>query len=460
MPTTYATSTASSTSTTSDTLKLNSIVSITSGDTTSYAIDQNGEVWAWGGHTNKGILGTGYTSTAYSPTKAKIDHVKMIASSSNHTLFLKTDGTVWVVGTDRYGQLGLGTNLKTEVPSPRKIPNLKDIISISSSNLTSLALQKDGTVWQWGWMDRTKEPIYTPVKVSGLPAIKQISTDSETAMALSETGQVWGWGRYILGEYITSAYQVPTVLKNIDHVQTLAGNNTVIQENGTVQSWIQHLEQGRNRWVLTEVKGIKQPLSIAQKWIVLADGTLWSWNPAKGKIKQMSGIQQVVQVTNSPNHQLILLENGTVMTWGTNMYGETGRGTIDRNITTTPQPLNKAIQIIVNQKEAQLIAPPVIYKSSTYVPLRGVFEQLGATIQWEQGPFIATLTHHNNILKIHTAAKVAYLNGKRLSSDIEPLNVNYTVMIPLRLVAEIFDAEVKWDQLHRTVTITDTDSTQ
>ncbi|MCD4822962.1 MAG: hypothetical protein K8R11_13150, partial [Methanococcoides sp.] len=76
---------------------------------------------------------------AYSPT---------IAGGGYHTIALKTDGTVWAWGHNRFGQIGDGTT--TYRSSPVQVAGLADVAAIAGGLLHTIALKTDGTVWAWG----------------------------------------------------------------------------------------------------------------------------------------------------------------------------------------------------------------------------------------------------------------------------------------------------------------------
>ena len=73
-----------------------------------------------------------------------------IASGKNHTIALKSDGTVWTWGYNAYGQLGIGTTTSMYVPTKVNIDN---VIDISAGDHFSMALKADGTLWAWGYND-------------------------------------------------------------------------------------------------------------------------------------------------------------------------------------------------------------------------------------------------------------------------------------------------------------------
>ena len=62
---------------------------------------------------------------------------------------MKSDGTLWAWGSNWAGQLGDGTTTDKTTPV-QIISSLTDIVSIASGGEHSIALKSDGTVWTWG----------------------------------------------------------------------------------------------------------------------------------------------------------------------------------------------------------------------------------------------------------------------------------------------------------------------
>src|ERR1035441_1849035 len=74
--------------------------------------------------------------------------VPFVAAGANHSLFLKSDGTMWAWGSNQYGQLGDGTT--TNRSSPVQVSGLTGVVMIAAGGFQSLAVKSDGTVWAWG----------------------------------------------------------------------------------------------------------------------------------------------------------------------------------------------------------------------------------------------------------------------------------------------------------------------
>ncbi|MCC4119152.1 hypothetical protein LLG90_27875, partial [Aromatoleum toluclasticum] len=73
---------------------------------------------------------------------------KAISAGREHSLALKTDGTLWAWGANNWGQLGDGTGADRSTPAP--VNEETDWTAVSAGRDHSLALKTDGTLWAWG----------------------------------------------------------------------------------------------------------------------------------------------------------------------------------------------------------------------------------------------------------------------------------------------------------------------
>ena len=77
-----------------------------------------------------------------------------ISAGGNHTVYLKSDGTVWAAGRNFNGQLGDGTT--TQGTNPVQVTNadgtgLNGVVGISAGGDRTVYLKSDGTVWAAGY---------------------------------------------------------------------------------------------------------------------------------------------------------------------------------------------------------------------------------------------------------------------------------------------------------------------
>ena len=88
------------------------------------------------------------------------------------------------------------------------------------------------------------------------------------------------------------------------------------------------------------------------------------------------------------------------------------------------------------------------------VPLRGVFEKMGARVQWKADEREVVVSTGDKRIELKLGSATAKVNGEDLAMDTEALLTNGRTMVPLRFVAESLGAGVTWRANERRVTIT------
>ena len=131
---------------------LTDAIAVSAGSLHSLALKSDGTVLAWG-YNAHGQLGDGSTTSSSSPVVVSgLTDVTAIAAGENHSLALSRDGTVLAWGNNHYGQLGDGGTIPSS-SSPVVVSGLTDVIAVSAGADHSLALRSDGTVVAWGRND-------------------------------------------------------------------------------------------------------------------------------------------------------------------------------------------------------------------------------------------------------------------------------------------------------------------
>jgi alpha-tubulin suppressor-like RCC1 family protein len=115
------------------------------------AMKSDGTVWGWG-YNWSGQLGNGQgtVNSQSTPVQASgLTSMTAVAAGGNHSLALKSDGTVWTWGNNDQGQLGRTTSQPSD-PLPAQLANPTDVVAIAAGWDFSLALTSDGSIWAWG----------------------------------------------------------------------------------------------------------------------------------------------------------------------------------------------------------------------------------------------------------------------------------------------------------------------
>lgn len=124
------------------------VAKVHAGKNTTFLVKTDGSIWGTGLNTS-GQLGLGHIENRNIFTPIPINDVKEIVPGLSHTFLLKNDGSLWAIGFNFFGQLGVGDKEHKYTFTATNLTS--DVVSISAgSDVHTLALKKDGTVWACG----------------------------------------------------------------------------------------------------------------------------------------------------------------------------------------------------------------------------------------------------------------------------------------------------------------------
>lgn len=101
---------------------------------------------------------------------------------------------------------------------------------------------------------------------------------------------------------------------------------------------------------------------------------------------------------------------------------------------------------------------PIFYHNRTLVPLREIFESLGADVQWDGTNQRVTATRGGSVVSIGIGSETAYRNQQKIDLDVPAIIVHNKTLVPVRFVAEALGAKVDWDASTSTVLIFTSDA--
>ncbi|XP_061342374.1 uncharacterized protein LOC133288591 [Gastrolobium bilobum] len=238
------------------------VVSVGAGHYHSLAITSNGHLWAWG-RNNEAQLGRGLSSReSWNEPKRVVglEHVKVCAAFASGVVSAAVldDGSVWVWGKSKRGQLGLGKDI-TEAVAPSKVEALsgENIAKVSFGWGHALAVTVDGKLFGWGY---------------------------------SADGRIGEMGNHFEASPLDSTFRNNTQLSSSD------------------------LEVAEERVLQGMEKENNMPII---------------WEPRL--VEELHGVQ-VVDIACGLDHSLILCRDGTLLSCGSNVYGQLGRAKQDLGI--------------------------------------------------------------------------------------------------------------------------------
>jgi len=307
-----------------------SVTLVTAGFYHTLLLKSNGSLWATGWNLY-GQLGNSNYATAYPygtdlPVQMVASNVIAVAAGGSHSLFLKSNGSLWAMGWNAYGQLGDGTtdSGNYETNRPEQIV-ASGVTAIAAGLNHSLFLKSDGSLWAMGdnsygqlgdgTIDSGNYETNRPEQIvaSGVTAI---AAGYRHSLFLMSDGSLWAMGDNAYGQLGNATYN-----NTNQPVQILASNVTAIAAGDQHSLFLKN------------------------------DGSLWAMgNNQAGQLGDPT-----VGATNSPDlivtgnvtaiaggsaHSLFLMSDGSLWAMGNNHYGQLGNAS-DNNT-------NRPVQILAS----------------------------------------------------------------------------------------------------------------
>lgn len=320
-------------------------------------------------------------------------------------ILLKKDGTVW--------------KMSKFSDSIQQIQGLEQVVQI----LDNYALKDDGTVWAWSDKIQT---VTKASQVNGLPQIKTLIPARYGFLAIDKQNNLWFNGSTVTGYSDGTAYhEQPKPIK------------------------------------LTSISNVLDAAVVERSLLVLTnDHKLYSTSveleamPASPKFELLS--TNIKEMQADYRHAIMQKNDGTLWGWGVNKDAQLGYGDYEFSYDKLV-PVQQAIAVQLNGETLALSNGVVTRENQSYVPLRSMFEKLGAVVEWNNDTKIATITRKEGDqvtvqLKINTKNETIEFNNKQVSN--KPFSVNGTSYLPLRFISESLGAKVDWNQKAEMISIT------
>ncbi|MFZ0032921.1 MAG: stalk domain-containing protein [Candidatus Cybelea sp.] len=116
-----------------------------------------------------------------------------------------------------------------------------------------------------------------------------------------------------------------------------------------------------------------------------------------------------------------------------------------------PAVVAQTVTVKLNGRPLSLNPAPIVREGRVFVPLRGVFEQMGASVVYSAGTINAT--KQNTTVQLRVGSTQATVNGQTQTLDVAPFIIGASTYVPLRFIAQAFGAQVGWDSATQVVTI-------
>lgn len=274
--------------------------------------------WGWG---DFGRLGTGDCRDVFIPYPLPALASKVVvnvACGDTHTLVATNEGEVFSFGRNQNGQLGLGSIQDCLLPQQVVALKGKHVLRVACGAEHSCCVTDEGEVYCWGWGrygnigDGESQDRHLPTKAKGLEGIKivQVACGWRHSIAVDEEGAMytWGWGAY---------------------AQLMHGDRT----DQYIPKRVEALRQQR---VSLVAGGWRHTLAADSEGRLYAAG----WNRfgqcgvgtnedvvEPRQVEALTG-ERVVVVKSGWKHTLAVTEDGKFYSWGRNVNGQLGNGSM------------------------------------------------------------------------------------------------------------------------------------
>jgi alpha-tubulin suppressor-like RCC1 family protein len=347
---------------------------ISAGIQHTLAIDKNGRVWTWG-NNSLGQLGDNSITSKLVPVSvlgAVKTFCQISGGSASHSLAIDKNGRAWAWGDNARGQLGDNSIISKRTPVS-VLGAVKTFCQISGGDRFSLAIDKNGRAWGWGYntfgsLGINSAPIkYEPTNAFG--AVKtfcQISAGANFSVAIDKNGYAWSAGANDSGglgdNSITQRVSPVSVLgavKTFCQIANAFQYTLAIDKNGRAWAWGLN---GNGQLGDNTTTSRRTPVSVAgavktfcKIWTssenftshaIDKNGRAWGWaSNGNGNIGDNTTIQKLTpvsvagavktfcQIAGGNNHAIALAKNGRVWTWGNNSEGQLGDNSITQRLT-------------------------------------------------------------------------------------------------------------------------------
>jgi alpha-tubulin suppressor-like RCC1 family protein len=306
------------------------IKQVSAGNAHTLALKTDGSLWAWGANYTS-QLGDDTNEDRHAPLKIK-DGIAKISAGGAHSLALDTDGGLWAWGDNILGQLGVldaPGHAIPEVPfwryrhPPLRVKEDTVFTYISAGAMHSLAIDEDGRLWSWGenasgqlglGFQNTGTHQTTPQQVGTSANWASVTAGTFNSFAIDKDGTLWGWGYNFHGELGNgkngSGSNEPEPVKIKDGIASVSPgvwHTIAVDTDGRLWSWGSN-DDGQ-----------------------LGDGTNASKN--RPEPIETETETRFASVSASSNQSFAICETGSLWAWGRNVNGQLGDGTTEnRNV--------------------------------------------------------------------------------------------------------------------------------
>jgi len=256
--------------------------------------------------------------------------IQVAAGDDDASYALLDDGTVWAWGRGASNNLGVALNGTRDRHTPAQVPGLTDVVRVAAHDAGVMAVLRDGSVRAWGELPpfltggtRVFPGVAIPMPIAGLTDVVDIVGGPFIGYALTRDGHVFAWGANNKGQLGTGTATmeergpgpVPGV-SDVISIATVNGAAVVVRRDGRLWSWGSNEQGGLGHGTDADVNEPGQPTPAPATTI-------------------MDAVE--VKAGRLGRQFIVRRRNGTLIGWGNSDWGQLGAGVVgDFQLKPTP----------------------------------------------------------------------------------------------------------------------------
>ncbi|WP_342565966.1 copper amine oxidase N-terminal domain-containing protein [Paenibacillus sp. FSL R7-0345] len=361
-------------------------------------------------------------------------------------------------------------------------PVYTDIAKFADSGNGLVVLTKSGILKAGGFSEKI-EQFSTSSEVTTLDGYSDSYSSVDDVAVVLQSGKVLLYNRFNFDRDNLTKYIPVTITENAaDAKFDDEGNLVVLMKDGTVGRTGSSVA---DRYKLTEsfqnLKGITKLISVYSQgmYVKTQDGSVASYDVQLDELEKLTlpgvtdlslkmdktnltvGDKVPVQITEfwtGGSTRKVPLKDADLTIEKPALLQKLSDGTLKAlavgvtKVTVKSGSLSKTLEVSISSDD--IITTGALIGGSMYLPVQAVFQQLGASVQYNGGTQIFSIKLNSTPVQLQLGSDTAVVNGKKIKMSGKVQTVDGVTVFPAALLKSAFGAGLAWNSSIQSMTIT------
>lgn len=445
-------------------------VNVSGGYAHGLAVWSDGTVTGWG-YNKYGQVGDGTTIDQYIPKKiAGLTDIVQTAAGSNASFALDKNGEVWAWG-QTYSAYVLDDPVLPYQKSggPVKLAGLQDVTSITTDGSSGIAVKSDGTAVLWypsfEQSDVTMQMKVRYLPLQGISGVRSAVIAGNDALFLTDTGSVIRLSIYnsVMGRNRWASDPVTVYTLAASAIKQIAASSDdafLLRTDGQVLRWNNSLKEP----VASGFGNVyKLQTGYRQLFMLKTNGTLWQWNYNSGPLSKAFQVKGAEGITNlwgsTGSFGFAQRKDGTLLGWGEGYYSglAAGSGNVAKDGAVAAVPVQPPLNFLVNGQPVSFYGTAGVIDGKLYVPYTSVFKALGVKAGRSMSNpdpkvnnnryTVWSFVYGSTTVQIKASVpEQIFINGRKSERTISLKSLSESTQFPLQELCDSLGISLQWNK--------------